>query len=265
MEDALIQRYKQLLQDVTLFSKAGSGIPLRTYQVEVARSIAKSVIHGEGLTFVIMFPRQSGKNELQAQIETYLLAMFSTRNQEIVKVSPTWKPQSLNAMRRLQRVISRNLITRDRWGKKSGYIYVVGNSMIYFFSGSPTSSIVGATASLLLECDEAQDIQITKWDKEIAPMAASTNATRVFWGTAWTSRTLLARELAAAQEHDLIARELHDSVSQIIFSITLEAQSARLLLDKDPSRVPALLDRLQELTGRALSQMRNLISQWRPA
>lgn len=74
-----------------------------------------------------------------------------------------------------------------------------------------------------------------------------------------------AEELAAAQEHDLIARELHDSVSQIIFSITLEAQSARLLLDKDPSRVPSLLDRLQDLTGRALSQMRNLISQWRPA
>ena len=30
-------------------------------------------------------------------------------------------------------------------------------------------------------------------------MAASTNATRVFWGTAWTSRTLLARELRAAR------------------------------------------------------------------
>lgn len=31
-------------------------------------------------------------------------------------------------------------------------------------------------------------------------MAASTNATRVFWGTAWTSRTLLARELRAARQ-----------------------------------------------------------------
>jgi hypothetical protein len=31
-------------------------------------------------------------------------------------------------------------------------------------------------------------------------MAASTNATRVFWGTAWTSKTLLARELRAARE-----------------------------------------------------------------
>jgi len=40
-------------------------------------------------------------------------------------------------------------------------------------------------------------------------MAASTNATRVFWGTAWTSRTLLARELRAArlaQEADGIQR-----------------------------------------------------------
>ncbi len=52
----------------------------------------------------------------------------------------------------------------------------------------------------MLEVDEAQDVSIDKYDKEIAPMAASTNATRVFWGTAWTSRTLLARELAAAQE-----------------------------------------------------------------
>ena len=31
-------------------------------------------------------------------------------------------------------------------------------------------------------------------------MAASTNATRIFWGTAWTSRTLLARELRAARQ-----------------------------------------------------------------
>jgi len=43
-------------------------------------------------------------------------------------------------------------------------------------------------------------------------MAASTNATRVFWGTAWTSRTLLARELRAAKEaqgRDGIRRVFH--------------------------------------------------------
>ncbi len=71
-------------------------------------------------------------------------------------------------------------------------------------------------------------------------------------------------ELAAAQERDRLARELHDSVGQTIFSITLTAESARLLLQKDPGRVPEQLDRLQELTGGALRRMRELISQWRP-
>ncbi len=52
----------------------------------------------------------------------------------------------------------------------------------------------------MLSVDEAQDIRIDKFDKEIAPMAASTNATRVFWGTAWRDDTLLARELQAARE-----------------------------------------------------------------
>ena len=72
-------------------------------------------------------------------------------------------------------------------------------------------------------------------------------------------------ELAAAQEHEQITRELQDSVSQIIFSIRLDAQSARLLAETDPPRVPALLDRLQELTSRALRQMRALIANLYPA
>lgn len=73
-----------------------------------------------------------------------------------------------------------------------------------------------------------------------------------------------AEELAAVHERNRLTRELHDSVGQMIFSITLTAQAAHLLLDKDPARVPEQLDHLQELTGSALSQMRALISQWRP-
>ncbi|MBI5841878.1 MAG: hypothetical protein HZB19_17455 [Chloroflexi bacterium] len=73
-----------------------------------------------------------------------------------------------------------------------------------------------------------------------------------------------AKELAAARERNRLARELHDSVSQAIFSITLTSQSARLLLDRDPARVPEQLDRLQKLTEDALSQLRSLIEQLRP-
>ncbi len=83
-------------------------------------------------------------------------------------------------MRRLERVLERNTLSRSFWNKRSGYIYEVERASITFLSGSPTSNVVGATASLLLECDEAQDVSIYKWDKEINPMAASTNATKVF-------------------------------------------------------------------------------------
>ena len=191
---------RNLLTDVVQFTQHASSLKLRDYQQDVARSIVDSVVGAKGLTIVVVFPRQSGKNELQAQVETYLLSLFSKIDCEIIKVSPTWKPQSINAMRRLERVLERNIITRVLWSKESGYIYKVGLARIFFLSGSPTANVVGATASLLLECDEAQDVQITKWDKEINPMAASTNATKVYWGTAWTSQTLLAREKRLAKE-----------------------------------------------------------------
>jgi len=73
-----------------------------------------------------------------------------------------------------------------------------------------------------------------------------------------------AQELAAARERNRLARELHDSVSQAIFSITLTSRSARLLLDREPARVPELIDRLQAMTADALNQLRSLIAELRP-
>jgi hypothetical protein len=189
-----------LVDDIDGFMGADGRIRLRGYQRAVARRIIESVRHNLGDTIVVQFPRQSGKNELQAQVEAYLLILFRYFEAELVKVSPTWKPQTLNAMRRLERVLERNRCARRYWEKESGYIYRLGTARIFFLSGSPTTNVVGATASTLLQCDEAQDILASKWDKDFSPMAASTNATRVFWGTAWTSQTLLARERRAAEE-----------------------------------------------------------------
>ena len=73
-----------------------------------------------------------------------------------------------------------------------------------------------------------------------------------------------AEELAVAQERNRLARDLHDSVSQSIFSMTLTAESARILLERDPARAAPQLDRLQELAQGALGEMRSLIYQLRP-
>lgn len=219
---------KSLVRDVRLFARHAAKLSLRSYQQSVALAIVESVIEGRGDTIVVMFPRQSGKNELQAQVESYLLMLFFMANAEIVKISPTWKPQSHNAMRRLERVLSKNFFTKFNWKKESGYIYRVGTARIFFLSGSQEANIVGATASTLLEVDEAQDVLVAKFDKDIAPMAASTNATRVFWGTAWNSRTLLARELRAAREAERRDALAGRPVRQRVFVITADEVAAEV-------------------------------------
>jgi signal transduction histidine kinase len=71
-------------------------------------------------------------------------------------------------------------------------------------------------------------------------------------------------QLAVARERNRLARELHDSVTQTIFSMTLTTQSAVLLLERDASRVAAQLDRLSQLAQNALGEIQVLISELRP-
>lgn len=197
--EVYLQTCKHLLRDPLRFVRGASRTVLRSYQREVLDAIFDSVLNHRGLSFVVMFPRQSGKNELQAQLEVYLLTLLSQQPVEMIKVSPTLQPQAMNAMRRLEKTVKKNVLVHSLVQKEGGSLYRLSNATITFLSGAPESNIVGATASLLLEVDEAQDVLTAKFDRDIAPMAASTHATRVFWGTAWTSQTLLGRELRAAR------------------------------------------------------------------
>jgi signal transduction histidine kinase len=72
------------------------------------------------------------------------------------------------------------------------------------------------------------------------------------------------KRLGIVRERQRLARELHDSVTQTIFSMTLTTQSALLLLDKDPLRVETQLERLNELSQSAMAEMHALISELRP-
>jgi hypothetical protein len=76
----------------------------------------------------------------------------------------------------------------------------MGQAEVRFLSAAPTSNARGETASLLLVANEAQDIEIDRWDAVFDPMAASTNAVTLFLGTVWTSTTLLARQMRHLRE-----------------------------------------------------------------
>ena len=70
-------------------------------------------------------------------------------------------------------------------------------------------------------------------------------------------------ELAAIEERNRLARQIHDSVSQTMFSILLNTRATQLLLEKNPERVRPQLEQLQRLAQEALSKMRSLIAELR--
>ena len=73
-----------------------------------------------------------------------------------------------------------------------------------------------------------------------------------------------ADRLAAAQERNRMIQELYDSVGQKVFAVQLAAEATRLMLVRDSARAVDQIDDLQAQTQSALSQMRQLIGQWRP-
>jgi PAS domain S-box-containing protein len=74
-----------------------------------------------------------------------------------------------------------------------------------------------------------------------------------------------AQELAALQERQRLARELHDAVSQTLWSATLIADVLPDLWQQDPDRGRERLARLSQLTHGALAEMRALLLELRPS
>ncbi|MBI2332039.1 MAG: GAF domain-containing sensor histidine kinase [Chloroflexi bacterium] len=71
------------------------------------------------------------------------------------------------------------------------------------------------------------------------------------------------QQLAVLQERQRLARELHDSVTQLIFSTTLIAQSITPALRRDPAEGERRVERLLELSQTALREMRSLLFELR--
>jgi hypothetical protein len=173
--------------------------PLRWYQIEAGRAIARSVFQRRGDSITVMMARQAGKNELSAQLELLLLAAHMGLDVDAVKCAPTFQPQARISMRRLwSRLAEAGLdpvCTREE-----GHIIRVGRARQVFLSAEPQSNVVGHTAHLLLEVDEAQDVDKEKFDKEFRPMAATVSATTVYYGTPWDDSTLLEEAKATNLE-----------------------------------------------------------------
>ena len=209
------------------------GIRMREYQAEIAAAISDSVLRQRGLTFVVVLPRQSGKNEIQAHLLAWLLFRAAPYGGKIVSVAPTFNPQGMTNLDRVRQYLDMSPGTRGRWKRSAGFMFRCGMARLQFLSAAPGAKVVGATADLLLSVDEAQDVSITKFDKEFDPMTASTNATRVFWGTAWTTQTLLHRQMEIAKRE-----QAADGIKRLFF---YTAEDIRRVLPKYGEKVEAVI------------------------
>jgi signal transduction histidine kinase len=74
-----------------------------------------------------------------------------------------------------------------------------------------------------------------------------------------------SRELSILSERNRVALELHDAVSQKLFSLNLAAEAAATLLDRSPAQAREQVDRVRDLARESLTELRSLILGLRPA
>jgi signal transduction histidine kinase len=73
-----------------------------------------------------------------------------------------------------------------------------------------------------------------------------------------------AQQAAVVQERNRLARELHDAVTQTLFSASLIAEAVPDTWDNDPEEGRQLLEELRQLSRGALAEMRTLLLELRP-
>jgi signal transduction histidine kinase len=73
-----------------------------------------------------------------------------------------------------------------------------------------------------------------------------------------------AGQVAAIEERQRLARELHDSVSQALYGIALGARTAKTQLERDPAKAAEPVDYILSLAEAGLAEMRSLIFELRP-
>lgn len=222
-----------LLRDIELFSRHIIGVPLRAYQVEPLRAIIDAVLNQKGYEFLLVFPRQSGKNEAVAHLLVYLLTVLQRHGGQIVYGA---MGDSLGrGMRRLEERLDTPWTT-GHWHKEAHPVrYRLGSAAVVFVSSHPRAASRGETAHHLLVIDEAQDQYGAHIEAVFTPMRAAGNATAVYLGTVrlatdylWTKK----RELEEATALDGIRRVFMVGPEEVVaenpaYGRFLEAQVQR--------------------------------------
>lgn len=211
-------RSDEVLRSFSKFVSEGCGIRLYDYQLQPARAILDSIRLKQGLTIVLVFPSMSGKDELLAQLEVYLMRMLNDLKMSIVVVNSS-DSDTLIAVMRLGDRINTNVFTSYYW-KMVGMDFVLGEGRTIFYSMEALNVGEPTQANLLLIVNEAQNKYPDEFDQLNETLTSGRKVTRIICGSKYGSQSLLSREIKRAI-HD----EQKDGIKRL-FKVT-EAQARK--------------------------------------
>ena len=170
------------LADINVFSSLILGLPLYDYQLRPLYSIIDSIHRQYGREYLLLFSRQSGKNEAIAHLLVYLLNVLQRKGGNMVFAATG---DGLGrGVRRLEERLN-NRFNRDEWRKTSRPLCrSLGDAGVVFLSSHSQAASRGETADHLLIIDEMQEQQRAHIEAVFTPMRAAGNATAVYLGTA---------------------------------------------------------------------------------
>lgn len=211
--------------------------PLRRYQLEPFRAALRAAEEHTAGIVVCRMSRQAGKNEVSARFEGVLMGTYYHLHRQGVKAAPTQDPQAVRSLKRLAGWLRACGMSHSVGGLAAGdSIIRLGQAEWWFGSGEPGANVVGATADLALEFDEAQDFDQEKHDRDYSPMAAATAAARIYWGTAWTDFDVL--ETARRHALELEARDGQQRVFDVPWTrVAEEVPAYGLFVESERARL----------------------------
>ena len=127
------------------------------------------------------------------------------------------------------------------------------------FLGVPIVAREGVIGAIYLT--EKEDApEFTELDQHLIEVLASHAAIAITNARLYEQ----SRELSVVSERNRLALELHDVVSQKLYSVVLTAETVATLLDRDANAAREQLTKLQDVARQALDELRSLIFELRP-
>jgi signal transduction histidine kinase len=158
----------------------------------------------------------------------------------------------MGAAARTRRIVLVNDVTTDpRYFPTPNSTGIYAELAVPILLGEECLGVLNVESGKALSQEDAEYLRIVADQLAVAIENARLHAT--------------ARELAVVEERHHLARELHDSVTQLIFSSTLIAESIAPVWRRDPDEGERRAQRLLDLNRLALGEMRALLTELRSA